>query len=363
MGPGIGSVRRAGTTLLVCAGALFCQLAGAASAQVYTWTGGSLTSQNWSDPANWSPTATPPAGASLTFPMLSAACSGLSPAQACYTSDDDVGLPVESITVDAEPDYVINGSIPLAAGGLTVDPSDGPPAGFDTIELATSQVWKIGGPVGVDHLTGNPQTLTVDFEPPTRNGSGSLTLVDGDSEVGPVHLEGPGELDLPGNAEIGESELNAHDGQPVTLGGGAELMVESLAAAQTGPLTSSGATVSIGDGSPATLTVDGSVALSKTELEMNIDAPGPASELASTGNVTLGGTLNLLQDRSHGNTCSANLTAGTRYTLVSAAGTLTGRFTGLPNGAVLGIARYTCAVETEAAKIEYTAHAVTATIV
>jgi hypothetical protein len=254
-------------------------------------------------------------------------------------------------------------AIPLGAGGLTVDPSNGPPAGFDAIALTADQTWRIGGPAGVDQLTGNPHALTVGFQPPTRNGSGELTLVAGDSEVGPVHVTGPGVLDFAGNSEIGQSELNAHDGEPVTVGGGAKLLVESLASPQTGPLTNSGGTVSIGDGSPATLTVDGSVALSKAALYMNVDAPGPASELVATGNITLGGTLNLVQDRVHGNTCSTNLTPGTAYTLVLSAGTLTGKFTGVANGAVIGISRLQCAPETEAARIGYTPHSVTATIV
>jgi hypothetical protein len=364
MGSAVRSFRRSAATLSLCVGALLCQLPGAASAQVYTWTGDSSASQNWSDPANWNPSAVPPSGATLRFPMLSAACSGMAPTEACYMSVDDTGLPVDSITVDSEQNYVFEGQpITLGAGGLTVDPSQGPPAGFDTIALATDQTWRIGGPVGIDQLTGNPHALTVDLRPATRNGSGQVTLVAGDSEVGPVHITGPGIFDFAGNSQIGESELNAHDGEPVTLGGGAALMVESLASPETGPLSSSGATVSVGNGSPATLTVDGSVALPKTALYMNVDAPGPASELTATGKVTLGGTLDLLQDRSHGNTCSTDLKGGTSYTLVSAAGTLTGRFTGLANGAVLGISRLRCGKETAAARIGYTPRSVTATIV
>jgi hypothetical protein len=61
MGSEIGCMRRALATLFVCSGAALCPLVGAASAQVYTWTGGSPTSQNWSEAANWSQADRPPA--------------------------------------------------------------------------------------------------------------------------------------------------------------------------------------------------------------------------------------------------------------------------------------------------------------
>jgi hypothetical protein len=355
-------VQRSVATLFVCVCAALYPLAGAASAQVYTWTGGSASSQNWSDPANWSPTGTPPSGATLMFPMLSAACSGMTPTQACYVSDDDLGIAVNAITVHAEPDYSIGGGpIPLGAGGLTVDPSNGPPAGFQTIALAVDQTWNLGGPLSIDQVTGD-HALTVDLDPQSLHGIGSVFL-EGDAEVGPVGITGGGTFELDGSTQIGESALNAHDGQPVTLRDGAELRVGSLAAPQIGSLTSSVATVAIGFGSPATLAVDGDAALSQTQLQLQLDSPGPGSELTATGNVRLGGTLSLMQGHVHGNTCGAKLTPGTVYPLVTAGGTVTGRFVGIPNKAVVGIERTACAPETEAVRIVYTPQSVTATIV
>jgi hypothetical protein len=178
--------------------------------------------------------------------------------------------------------------------------------------------------------------------------------------VGPVQLNG-GQLQLGGSAA--STMLNANDGHPVGLGG-AQLFMDGSAAA--GPLTSLGSRVDL---STHTLTVEGRVSFDgHSTMSSLLQAPGSGNfgVLAATGGVTLAGNLDVEQIGAGGvgSACSP-LPAGSGFTIASAGGPIGGTFGDAPPGATLptwaGCPRGQGT--TTLAKIGYTPHTVTATIV
>jgi hypothetical protein len=121
---------------------------------------------------------------------------------------------------------------------------------------------------------------------------------------------------------------------------------------------------------PSAATVSGDATLADTaDLELSINEPvadpdQDASELSASGTINIAGaTLSLSQTGApNTNLCQA-LDPGDVYTLLSSTGTLTGTFAGVPDGSTVALPA-DCTDSTTPADVEinYTAHAVTATV-
>ena len=139
----------------------------------FTWSGATPVGvgagpSDWSNATNWAGGAAPGDSVGiLSFPALSSgACSANPPANACYTSHNDVsGLDVTAISIDAGSPYVISGnSLTLGQGGLTAVGSESSPGGSPSITtpitLAVAQTWSVAaGGLSLDGaVTGNANT-------------------------------------------------------------------------------------------------------------------------------------------------------------------------------------------------------------
>jgi hypothetical protein len=365
--------------LAACGATLGSASADAAS---FTWSGAATPgTSNWSAGANWGGTA--PAGAveELTFPALtSAACTPPSPplADPCSQSNNDLsGLSVNAISIDDGVEYNITGSaITLGAGGITAAPSAND-TGFPNpryprlgvpITLGAPQTWAITGgsanqqlDLGAAVTGGFP--LTVDLSSQTFLGVNTQ-----DVEVGPIAVSGTGGSPSPGALSLGPGagSVNATDGNPLSFSAGAGL---AAFGGSTGPLTMTGGQLQVGEpGSAGQLTVNGGVTLNATELSSFVQPGANAgvdySQLDATGTVSL---VNARLRLSGGSSeACPKLNPGEVDTLIATPAELTGTFVGVQEGAVVQIA---CNIPTTvagqtlpAAKINYTAHAVTATI-
>ena len=285
-------------------------------------------------------------------------------ADTCYhATNDESGLSVNAISFDASQPYFVQGNpIALGAGGFTAVDSGGNFAAqwLVPLNLTASQTWSVTGPLTTGApVSGTGSALTVNFE--HAPGADTLWfLYGGDSELGPVQLNG-GQLQL--GASAASTMLNANDGHPVGLGG-AQLFLDGSAA--VGPLTSVGSRVDL---STHTLTVEGPVSFdSHSTMSSLLQAPGSGNfgVLDATGGVTLAGNLDVEQIGAGGvgSACSP-LPAGSGFTIASAGGPMSGTFADAPPGATLptwaGCPRGQGT--TTLAKIGYTPHTVTATIV
>ena len=348
----------------------FAVAADPADAANFTWSGASK-SPNWSEPGNWAGAAPSGSVGTLTFPALSSpACAAEPPTTTCYTSENDVtGLTVNAIALDSAVPYIINSNpLTLGAGGLTANGAATFTGGavedlqFDMpITLGAPQTWSIKGVNGVSDLpglTGSTQALHVNL-----SDGGSLGL--GNTEIGAITVESAGSSEF-GLAMLGTS-LNGTDGNPVSLSGGAGLVVTAPSPSEIGPLTMSGGDLLIGQGAPpdATLAVNGSVTLdAESGLRLDIDHPGATpgadySQLTANGTVNLAGAALSLLGPNGGGECPA-LTVGETDTLVMTTGSLEGTFAGVPNGGIVGV---NCNGAAPLVRINYTANAVTSTVV
>lgn len=324
------------------------------------WTGLS-SDANWSVIGNWDPVLPVTDSTSLSFGPLSGACAASTSADTCYQANNDLtGVSVNSISIDDSAPYDVRGNqIALGAGGLTASfgGQDTIAAWAAPISLSASQTWTITGELNlVGPLSGAGSALTVDFDQ-TANAATGVDLDGGDSEVGQVKLSGPGSVDLNGS-----SALNASDRNSVNLADGATVTVDRPAG--IGPLSSLGGEIDLRS---SALNVDGGVTLdSRSTVGAELRAPGAGNfgQMIATGNVTLAGRLDLEQVGIVADTCPP-LATGSVYTLVSTAGVLSGTFVNAPNGATLPT-MFICPRGlglTTLAKIGYTPHAMTATIV
>lgn len=371
--------------------ALFCALVAASPAVAatdYTWAGDGIPSSHgsgayWSNPANWTNGSAPPnSGAgTLTFPDLTG-CNDAT--ESCNNSHNNLTapggqpLPVNGLSIADNQNYDFVGNpIMLGAGGLTAYATG--TASFSThislpIRLGAAQTWSIdagSGPttggvgLGAGLSGGYPLSIYLKNYAP-------LTLSASDNEVGPVSASGPGVISLSNDAGTGaNASLNVTDGQPTTVTNSAVLAADS-GAPGTGPLGVTGGYLQVGQGdSPdGTLSVDGGFALSSGELSMYLDHAGTTpgtdySQLKVSGGVTLGGGF-ALTDGGGPNTsndaCPA-LHVGDVDTLITAGGTVSGTFAGIPNGTVVVVNCGGATGTPPDARINYTADGVTATVV
>jgi hypothetical protein len=349
--------------LLTTFGALV--LPAAAAQADAAWTGAS-TSSNWSDSTNWSGT-TPPTG-TLSFPTLG-------PCGTCYTSNNDLtGISASGLILGNDTGhYVITGTgFTLGAGGIS-DVAGGSTGDVirAPIALSASQTWAVGPSGDYNSLTLQRGVTGSSSDAVTMSIQEGDLFVDSDMEAGPVTKTGPGGLHLggaPGSNQPGS--INGSNQQPVTVNGG---FLVANPSSKTGPLSMNGGTLLLlgtnqSNTDATTLHVNGDATLgssttTRTYIDNNGSTPGTDfSQLSASGNISVGGTLDLRQARLSNNTgpCVA-LTAGDVATLVSAKGTLSGRFANAPDGASLTMAS-SCRSPLPKLQINYTDHTVTATV-
>lgn len=368
------------TACLICGCSLL--LASVASATDYTWSGGgeaAFTADNWSDGANWlggtAPTSSSSIG-TLTFPALTSSGCMSPPTDVCYESNNDLSnLSVNSIAIDDVVPYTINGNaITLGSGGITATAaataSPSLPLLNLPITLGTPQTWAIaGGSLSVGQVTGTTDALNINL-----SGGSTLAFFDSENEAGALTIAGdnPSNIgaraDFNGSVIVGQAStarLNSTDGQPIRL---SDAEIVGSSASTIGPLTSTGGAVVTSEGS--SLTVNGAMTLDPTSVvELLISRAGSTpstdySQLKANGAINLAGaSLSLTgfaPSGPSGESCAV-LNPGDVDTLVTTTGSLEGTFAGIPDGSIIPLS---CTPgEPATVRINYTAHAVTATVI
>ncbi len=377
----IRNARRFVARITVLAGLALVTVAPTAGAvSDYTWTG-AASSSGWSQGGNWGGSGGPIPGESvgtLTFPAPLSGCT------ACYQSDDDVGgIVANAIHIADDQSYSLLGDqLGLGAGGITAAPGSAgsSPQGGTNIAnplvLSTSQTWSVTGVTtpgvfgGLEiggGVSGSQYTLGVQL-----GNQGELDATGNGIEVGAFTATGADTADTGLNAgrngTIRVASLNSLDGNPISL---TDVQLDDDPnqapiphTLQIGPLTATGANVAIGDGNTpdALMSVNGPVTFGAGNVAIfAIDQAGSTpgtdySQLSATGNITLGGDLQVDQ----GGAC-ATLGTGATATLITTSGALSGVFANAPDGAVIPLVD--CPSQGLAARIGYTANSVTATVV
>jgi len=363
---------------LVVALVLLPATAGATTS--FTWSGEEPSGSQWSNAANWGGTAPSGQVGTLTFPWLTnTACTSEPQTGTCYTSANNVaGLEANELAVDDGANYFINLGAGLGAGeGLTLgaggiraytsahdDGLGGATIADATITLAAAQTWTVVGSSGfeslsLDHVkvSGASDALginLVDF--------GFLSLNDGtEIETGEVSLSGAGQVYLEHAAA-----LDATDHDTVDVGSGTLL---TAADASAGSVDVAGGTLEVGQpGNPGTLTVEGNATFSgagtyKTDLnKAGTTAGSDYSQMVVTGNVGLGEATFSLEDGYTSEEAGCNeLKPGDVDTLITAAGSISGTFKGVANGATISLSCGAVGVP-PTAEIHYEEHEITATV-
>ena len=332
----------------------------------FTWTGNGAT-QVWSDAGNWSGVAAPSgAVGTLTFPPRSvcAYCT-------VYSSDDVPGISADGVSIDDSTPYAISGlqTLTIGVGGVSAVPMShsGGTAGLGPeLALSAPQTWTIAGDganaragLSLGTVSGGGNALTVEL-------SNSARLTARDVETGPLTLSGSGSLTsfFP--------SLNATDGNPVIVSGGASLVVQGGGA--VGPLHLTGGALSLlgAFGGPpvsaGTLALTGGLSMdAASSMTLQIGLVGPVGiggyvddlpKITATGPVDLGGArLTLLP----ADACPI-FSAGQTYTLLTTTGSLTGQFSGIPDGATVPV-NSSCPGPPQTMRINYTATSVIATVI
>jgi hypothetical protein len=275
---------------------------------------------------------------------------------------NELGFPegvdqLDEISPDAGGDPLAIGS-----GGITVGQNTGADL-VVPVDLTAAQTWTDGCELIATDVTG-PYPLTVNMTSP---GNGIRTSLDLNGELGSVTVDGTTGL----SSESLTGDLNGQDGDPVAL---TDTELDTLGAT-TGPLTLDGGVVDVGASvvgelaAPGELTVAGPLTLSGAAVELIVAQAGMVggtdySQIKASGNVSLNGSQLTLQQGLP--SCPA-LNPGDVLSLITTSGTVSGTFTGLPDGSTLtfGGACLTpslSATFTASLRINYTPHAVTATV-
>jgi len=354
----------------------------ASAAADLTWSGESHTTEDWSEPINWSGASAPGADQSLgtlTFPRLArqACIEGREP---CYISFNDVsGLSAEQLSIDDQGEYFIGGRLlDLGAQGLSATPASGSSEAGGAVlllplALTAPQRWLDAG----DGTVGDTELLFAPEAVLSGPAADSLTVelsdegafyLDNDTNVGPLTIRGanPAQAGV-FNGYVGllPAEVNATDDQAVRLE-----HVLMIGRGGTGPLQTEGATLDVGGGA-----VPGDLAVASAQLDPASEA---VFEITSTGTsagidysqITASGPVALesahLRVQVGGEACPT-LTTGETFTLVTTSASLSGAFAGLPEGAELPTQpRAVCGTATRELRVSYretgTGQSVTATV-
>ena len=347
-------LRVAGTLATVAAAAiaLIAPAAGAATAaapKTFTWSGtdsAAGVSSKWSDPGNWQGDVGPAPGqpVNLVFPPLH--CTATGPCGNASVNDL-TGMQVARLTIEtgaAGPNYGLSGNpIALSAGlVMTALPSkrlSNALVSFLPIQLTGSQTWTMDGSGMFDYapVTGPHATLTL------RVAHGSDWLF---QEIG--KQTGTGGADLGGftltAANPADTGLRAGaNGQVVVTAGapftvtGAVTVTDASAflTGAVGPLSMPGSKLLLGASVPpeeGILASSGNITFGSQSV-LNIDAlfPGKAGEfypqIQAKGKVALGGLVTLFS-------AGCAQPRGTRYTLITAKGGVSGLLSRIVHGMV-----------------------------
>jgi hypothetical protein len=275
------------------------------------------------------------------------------------------------LSIDDGASYSIGGNgIKLGAGGLTASSSA---TSFGTaglslpITLQAPQTWTVDGNnsnnqvnLGVQTVSGASDALTINLTRQTALGIDRANV-----EVGPVTLTSPDTSSFNNILALNGGRVNAGDGQSVSLNGsGAGLFV--AASSTTGPLTSTGGAIQVGNGRnfAANMAVHGGISLdTASAVTLNVVKPGTLagtdySQISATGAVTLAGSLRLAGATNTGK--CPTLHAGNVDTLIKTTGALSGTFAGIPDGTIVSLSCFGGIQPT--LRINYQANAVTGTV-
>lgn len=343
-----------------------------------TWSGASMTTQLWSDTNNWAGNLAPvPASAgTLTFPGLGSCAA---PA-ACYTSHNDLsgvnatGLVLSNTTAGSSY-HILGNGLTLGTGGILND-SGGQTGNVINTPLALNadQTWTIGAGFTTNYnslslastaaVTGT-STLGVTFPTGTGASFGGDLFVGSNIEVGAVTVSGDGGLHIGAGGATGS--VNGTNGNAVAIINKATLIANP--GASVGALTSTGGKLLLGTGTgntgTTTLSVTGPVTLdSASTFSSLINGNGSTagtdfSQLTASGNVSLNGGLSLAQGQINGS--CVTLDRGDVATLITTTGTVSGAFTGVPDGSVVNVAGTSPCAGAQF-RINYTPHSVIATV-
>ena len=365
--------------LAVCAGLLVIASTAMASTN-FTWSG-NAPSPNWSLAANWAG-GSAPSGSVGTLSFLNTGCGS----GTCDSTNDLSGLAVSGLSIDDTSPYAISGNaIGLGAGGITAtsNAGNGVPVLSLPIALSAPQTWAVAAASGRGWLsfTGQVTGSAADAVGVDLSAGGTVYLTGNDVEVGPVAITGTNpassgnQASQNGGVVVGQTsaatEVNGTDGQPVSLTD-AQLSANA-APASVGALTSTGGHIVVGvgnsgySGSDGTLAIDGGLTMdSASALQLFLDNPGMTpgldyTNVTATGPVNLGGATGDLDiGETSGGACPT-LNPGDVDTLVSSTGPVTGTFAGIPDGKLVQLYGI-CSGHPQYVRVNYTAHAVTATI-
>jgi large repetitive protein len=372
-----GSTRGRALWLVVLTMFSLIALPAAAAQADDTWSGLSTTSALWSDTNNWVGNVAPAGAAgTLTFPLL----TGCAAPETCYTSHNDLsGISATGLVFSntAGQYRILGNGLSVGTGGITDNAGSGTGNVINTpLTLSGTQSWLIGNGFGPNYnslslaspanVTGSVP-LNVTFQPNAGTSTTGDLFVGVNMEVGNVAVTGAGGLHI-GTASTPGS-VNGINGHAVALSGNARLVANP--GATVGALTVTGSQLQVGTsasntGSSTTLGVTGAFSIdsaSTTTALINDNGSTPGtdfSQLSATGNITLNGTLKVDQGPGSGGCVALN--KGDVATLFTTTGSLTGTFTGVPDGTVVTMAS-SCQSTTQQVRINYTASGVTATVV
>ncbi len=338
-------------TAAAAAIALIAPAAGAATAapKTFTWSGADAAagvSHKWSDPGNWQGDVAPAPGqpVNLVFPPLH--CTATVPCGR-VSVNDLTGMQVARLTIEtaaAGPGYGLSGKpISLSSGlVMTAQPSkrlSNDSVSFLPIQLTGSQTWTMDRSGMFDYapVTGPDATLTLRVahgsdwlfqEMGTQTGTGG-------ADLGGFKLIGADPADT-GLRAGGNGQVVVTAGAPFTVTGPVTVTDASAFLTGTvGPLSMPGAKLLLGASVPpqeGILASSGNITFSAQSI-LNIDAlfPGKAGEfypqIRAKGKVALGGLVTLFS-------AGCAQPRGTRYTLITAEGGVSGLLSRIAHGTV-----------------------------
>lgn len=321
----------------------------AAAPEIFTWSGADAAagvSHKWSDPGNWQGGVAPAPGqpVNLVFPPL--ACAAGVPCGR-VSINDLTGMQVARLTIDtgaAGPGYGLAGHpISLSAGlVMTAQPSQrlsNASVSFLPIRLTGSQTWTMDRSGMFDYapVIGRDATLTLRVahgsdwlfqEMGTQTGTGG-------ADLGGFKLLGADPADT-GLRAGGNGQLVVTAGAPFTVTGPVTVADASAFLTGTvGPLSMPGSKLLLGASVPpqeGILASSGNITFGSQSI-LNIDAlfPGKAGEfypqIRANGKVALGGLVTLFS-------AGCAQPNGTRYTLITAKGGVSGLLSRIVHGTV-----------------------------
>jgi hypothetical protein len=265
-------------------------------------------------------------------------------------------------------------ALTIGAGGITASASSptttaGPFLDLP-ITLGASEVFSIdggGNATGVSFGSSITGAGTLGF----TLSNGGFTELQGDVETGNITIGGSGSASDGFPGEVGlfgpsGGQLNGTDGNSVAFNDGRDLVV--FGGGATGRLTMNGGTLDNGSGSANVLSVNGNLALnSGAVVDEYINGAGTTpgtdfSQLKATGAVSITSATLFLSGSTLTGAC-LTLHLGDVYDLITTTGSLTGTFSGVPDGTVIPV---DCSGDSGVAptvRINYTTNSVTATVV